>query len=273
MGLPVDEMLLSEIDRVRPYRVYVFLNGWNVEPDLRRRVLESVRRPGVTAVWFHAAGYFDGQRGCAENVTALTGVQVVERRDAVVPELELAGGGHAWLADGPDRSPGAVRFGARLTAEQRRVVVGSKHRDWDTVMSPLFAVDDARATVLGRYVHDAEPGMALVEGEGWQSVYVGAPMLPGWLLRRIALSTGAHAWGPLGTVVHQRGPLVSVYAPGGGDAEVAAPRGTRLVAIEPAGFDGQWQPVGQAAARLVLPFGPGQTRFFRLAARSSDARR
>jgi len=76
IGLPTDEMLLSEIDRVRPYRVYVFLNCWNVESRLRERVRRQVLRAGVTAVWFHAAGYFDGHCGSAENVANLTGIRV-----------------------------------------------------------------------------------------------------------------------------------------------------------------------------------------------------
>ncbi|MBN1514266.1 MAG: beta-galactosidase [Phycisphaerae bacterium] len=266
MGLPVDEMLLSEIDRVRPYRLYVFLNCWNVGPELRRRVRERVSRIGATTVWIHAAGYFDGHHGSAENVADLTGIRVREEADAAVPDIDVLESGHGWLAPGPDRPSGSVRFGARLTPDQIRVMVGADQRCWDTPMSPVFTVDDPDATVLGRYAHNGRPGLAVVERDGRRSVYCGAPMLPAWLLRRMAVSAGAHAYAPLGTVVHHRGSLVSVYAPAGGEPVITAPPGASLTLIEPAGGECEWRPAGAPGRRLTLPFSEGQTRFFRLTA-------
>jgi hypothetical protein len=128
--------------------------------------------------------------------------------------------------------------------------------------APVFAVADDQATVLGRYVHDGSTGLACVERDGWRSVYCGAPMLPGWLLGRIAMAAGVHRYAPHGCAVHQRGPLVSVYAPLGGQVCVRAPAGQRLTPLEPS-TDGQpWQPHPPAAEQLTLRFELGQTRFF-----------
>lgn len=278
LGLPVDTLLLSEVAAARPYRLYMLLNAWRVDAERRRVLLERLRRPGVTAVWFYGAGLCDGQRCSAESAGALVGMRLRMQMDPVVPEIVLAEHGHPWLAAGGDPPRGRTRFGARLSEERQRGLVTVNPRGWDTPAAPLLAVDDPAAVVLGRYVHDGSAGLALVERAGWRSVYCGAPLLPGWLLRRMALAAGAHAYAPAGCVVHHRGPLLAVYVPAGGRVRVAAPPGQGLVELEPEEGGGRsargpaarrdgggqgWVGAAAPAGELTLEFAPGQTRFFR----------
>jgi hypothetical protein len=137
-------------------------------------------------------------------------------------------------------------------------------KGWETPAAPIFAIDDAAATPLGRYVHDGSVGLARVERDGWRSLWCGAPMLPGRLMRGIAAAAGVHLYAPPGCVVHHRGPLLSVYAPSGVRGALHAPPGMTLQPLE---YDPQarhWRPVGQAAghARTDIELGPEETRFF-----------
>jgi hypothetical protein len=293
LGFPLDTVLLSEVGGknvsdafFRRYKVWLFLNAWHVDDAARATMLERVRQPGVTSVWFYGAGFFDGQRCGAEGVSELVGMRVAMQTEAVVPEIEVQNEHSPLTAPAADMPRGGARFGARLRRgasageaapgkprcgarlrelEEERLV-RENPRSWDTPAAPVFAVTDENATALGRYLHDGSVGLACVERDGWRSIYCGAPMLPGWLLARIAATAGVHAWTPPGCTVHQRGPLVAVYAPQGGTVAIQAPRGQRLSPLELSAAGQEWQAGTEWAKRLTLPFGPRQTRFFVLEA-------
>ena len=299
LGFPMDTLLLSEIDQVRDYKLYVFLNCWHVDGPLRDRVRRHVRRPGITAVWFYASGYADEKGGGVEGIRDLTGFTVEADDTLAIPEIDIIESGHslleefgdtgaqqelrppaesmatggrgsrrAGLACGVDTPRGNSRFGARLAEEYSCQANSLNPRGWDTPASPIFTVTEPAAAVLGHYVHNGRPGLACLDRDGWRAVYSGAPMLPGWLLRRIAATAGVHLYAPLRCVVHHRGPLVSVYARSGGSVTIRAPRGLVLETLRPGAPGAAWQhdPAIPPAATLTLPFEAIQTRFFKAVA-------
>ncbi len=256
LGFPFETVLLSELEpggalADRHFRLYVFLNAWRVEAAVRPALLERTRRRGVSSVWFHAAGFYDGDRGAAENIGKLTGMRVRMQTTPVLPEVELL------------EQCSTARFGARLSAERAARTVVENPRGWDTPTAPVFAIEDEAATPLGRYAHDGSVGMARLERDGWRSFWCGAPMLPGGLLRRIAADAGVHLYAPQGCVVHHRGPLLSVYAPRGAQGGLCSPPGAALRSLEYDPGARRWKPLGDAGASQVeLRLGPEETGFF-----------
>ncbi len=265
LGFPIDTVLLSDLERAGPYTVYLFLNCWRVDRAARRMIHRCVRRPGVTSIWFHAAGYYDERSAGPEGVHDLTGVRVRFDPTAVVPEIDIRERGHPLLDGEYDTPRGAARFGARLTESQLAVIMTQRRDGWDTPLSPIVEVDDPQAATLGHYAHNGRPGLAWLEQDGWRSLYCGAPMLPGWMVRRVAAAAGVPLYAPPGCVVHHRGAVISVNSRLGGDVSVTAPPSTRLVPLEPTGGDRLWRsaPGVTPQSRLDLRFSLGETRFFR----------
>ncbi|MBN2445341.1 MAG: beta-galactosidase [Phycisphaerae bacterium] len=265
LGFPFDTLMLSEFATTRPYKLYVFMNCWVVDTEQRRAIHERVRKTGMAAVWFYGAGFCEGSRQDAELISDLTGIRVYDECDPAVPEITLRDSGHPFVEQSLTVPRGAMRFGARLSTKQQKLTVAANPRGWDTPLSPWFVVDDPAATVLGDYVHDGSPGLAVLERGGWCSVYCGAPMLPGWVLRRIAESAGTHLYAPQGTQVYQRGPLLGVYRPTAGEITLSAPAGQQLSLLVPKGSQRRWRPdtTVNPAPELHLTFEPSETKFFR----------
>ncbi|HOA71979.1 MAG TPA: hypothetical protein PL151_08705 [Phycisphaerae bacterium] len=252
LGFPIDTLMLREVPTARPYKLYVFLNCWYIHSDLRRQVAARVRTPGTTAIWFHACGCIDETSCDPSHAAELIGMQLAWMPEPAVPEvglLEPAGDG--------------IRvFGARLRPDQIAPLVTGPHHDWSQVATPRLKVTDADATVLGRYTDNGEPGLAVVERDGWRSVFCGAPLLPGVLLAKIAAQAGVHRYAPLGTQVFHRGPLVSAYRPRAGRVEMRAPMGLRLrPLVYDAGSD-IWQPTGEPCDVCTGDLEAGETRFY-----------
>lgn len=78
-GVPFDSYELSDIadPRLPDYKVYVFPNTFTLTGEMRERIKRVVRRPGKTAIWFFAPGYYDGAgEGGVSLVEDIVGVPV-----------------------------------------------------------------------------------------------------------------------------------------------------------------------------------------------------
>lgn len=261
LGFPFDTLLLDEVPQVRPYRVYVFLNAWHVEARRRDALRRCVRRPGVTSIWFYGAGCLGGPTGAA-GVTDLVGMNVRAEQSVRRPEVALA---PRWrgLIGGGGRGPAAPqRYGAGVARELTQRLLGPAERVWEVEVSPWFVAEDPQAVVLGHYVEGGAAGLALLDREGWRSVYSAAPLLPGEVLRALAAEAGVHLYARLGCSVRHRGPLLSVTATRAGLCRVQAPAGRQLTEYAPAA-DGRWAEVGAPKPVQSFDAEVGQTMFFR----------
>lgn len=266
LGFPMDTVALRELPRARQYKLYVFLNCWHVSTELRREIHARTRRSGGYAIWFHAAGYYDENRYGEEAIRDLTGIEVYADRAEHIPAVRVRDTGHPFVEQSLTIPRGATEFGGMLSAERQKRLVRENSRGWDEPFAPLFVVDDPAVTVLGHYVHDGSPGLAVLETLGWCSVWCGAPLLPGWLLKRVASSAGVHFYTEMPTQVWHRGTLLAVYLPRG-DAELTvwAPSGQELSLLMPKGSEQRWRPDTSVpqAPQLSLRWKAGEVKFFR----------
>ena len=79
-GVPYDAYELGDIadERLPDYKVYVFPNAFTLTDELRAKIKARVRRPGKTAVWVYAPGYYRNGVGNVTNVADLVGQPIRE---------------------------------------------------------------------------------------------------------------------------------------------------------------------------------------------------
>ncbi|MBI3991238.1 MAG: hypothetical protein HY350_03715, partial [Candidatus Omnitrophica bacterium] len=181
LGAPIDYYHLDDIglERMDQYKVYVFLNAYNLTKEQREIIRVKVTRAGKTAVWLYAPGFSDGTRLSCDYIKELTGFEVDYDKEKLLPEVKF-------------------ETGRKLTAgfaESETIMP----RAWgnDPVkfeFGPIFYIKDASAEALGRYSHNEKVAYAVKKtGEG-TSVYLAIPYIDSAVLRNICRSAGVHLY-------------------------------------------------------------------------------
>lgn len=210
-GAPFDTYLLQDfIDgRLKPYRLYIFLNAFRLDAQRRENLARQLRRDGRAALWIYAPGYVRDDLSL-DHMAELTG-------------LHFASGEQPW--------------GARvhITDFTHPITRGlPPDLDWgtDSKLGPIFYVNDPQARVLGQVVYsqgNCKPGMAVRAFPGWTSIYVAAPNLPAPVLRAIARFAGVHLYSDAGDVLHASRDLLAVHTVSGGRRAFRLPRPVEVV--------------------------------------------
>jgi len=197
-GAPFDVFLLDDFlgGKLRPYKLYVFLNPFRLDSGRRKALAAGLRRDGRVALWIYAPGYLkDGP--ALENMEETTGLRFGLGEQPWGPLVHITDFGH----------PITKGLGQDLF--------------WGTnaKVAPLFYVDDPEARILGQVVYsqgNCRPGFALKEFAGWRSVYSAAPNLPSNLLRNIARWAGVHIYSDAGDVLYANKSFLGVHTLAGG---------------------------------------------------------
>lgn len=240
MGAPVDTFLLQDLvdGRLRPYKLYVFLNAFRLDAARRAALARNLRRDGRVALWIYAPGYVKDDLS-VDHMTELTG-------------FKYAMGERSW---------GPMMHVSNYTHPLTKGL--SQDLSWGTnsKLAPLFYVDDPDATILGQVVYsqgNCRPGMAVRSFPDWTSIYVAAPNLPAALLRNIARFAGAHIYSNEGDIIYASRELLGVHTVSGGTRRFQLPRAAhevvnlfanRTVARDTAAFEVELPP---ASTELYL---------------------
>lgn len=167
IGAPHDFVFLNDLETVRPYKMYVFLNTFKVDAKQRAAIDRVVKTGGKTAVWIYAPG-FVGESLSDAGISSLTGIKV----------------SHSATAN-----PLTIRV-TDTTDEITRGVVQKAKWGGGGKISPVFFSEDASAKSLGILEGLGNDGLVVKRFPKWTSVYSAVPNLPSWLLRSIAKSAG-----------------------------------------------------------------------------------
>ncbi|HOC70044.1 MAG TPA: beta-galactosidase [Candidatus Hydrogenedentes bacterium] len=185
MGAPFGIHLLSDLvaGNVPPAKVYFFANCYRLDAGQREAVLQATR--GKTAVWFYGGGFL-GETADDANIHQMTGMQV--KRSApepgkVAPEKPAQG-----LASGLE-----APFGT------------------ETVLDPLWAVEEPGAEVIARYGSGAVAVAAKQTPDGLR-VYNGTLHCPAKLLRNILNASGVHVYSDSDDIILTDGRFFSITA-------------------------------------------------------------
>ena len=211
LGAPYDVYLLDDFvkGRLRPYKLYVFLNAFRLDPNRREALKSELRKGGRTALWIYAPGYI-GDTASVENMKDLTGIGLAEND-------------HPW--------PSFIHlrdFRHPITAGLTQDVIWGT----DAPLGPLFFVADEGAEVLGDIVMaqgTCQPGFAVKTFHAWKSVYAAVPNIPPQVLRGIARFAGVHLYSEDGDVLDVSRDLLSVHTVSGGSRTFRLPSRAEVV--------------------------------------------
>ena len=218
-GAPHDMYLLNDLleDRLPPYKLYIFLNPFHLNPDRRDALKRILRRDGRTALWLYAPGYMQGDSLSTDNMTDLTG-------------FRFGRGDNPW---GPFM---------HITDFTHPITRGlAQDLFWGTTqtLGPLFHLEDPEAVKLGQVVYSlgrCKPGFGIKTfalpgspASSWTSVYVATPNVPAPVLRGIARHAGVHLYSEAGDVLYATPDLLSVHTVGGGERTFTLPGKVEVV--------------------------------------------
>lgn len=252
-GVPYDSYFFEDLiasphgDR---YKVYVFMNAYELTPAERQFIETKLKRDGKTLVWLYAPGYLNGKSPAdASAVSAVTGINTNMELEPREFEVHPAGNKHP-LAQGllPRQGYGDL---FRLTQGASTM---------KAIEVPRFTVNDPKAEIIARYAADNAPAIAVKEFPGWNSVYVTASSgLSPELLNNIAKQAEAYRLCPPNLVqASMNGSFLSVHAIRGGDVTFTLPYPARVTDVH----SGEDIPVKDRTFTRNLK--AGESRWFRL---------
>lgn len=209
-GLSVGFYLLSDLAHREAFpesKLYVFLNAWDVRPEVRSAIKTRLQCDGKVLFWLYAAGLFDGGRESLERVREITGIALKPQPFASKSGTTMLNRRHPLCEALPER---LLQGGGQL--------------------EPSYFAIPEDGIVLGEYSQTGLPSFVLREfhTEGnpslnWQSVFLGEPIVTPALFRALGQLAGAHVWNFQEDVVHVRPPFLTLHASGPGTRTLTLP--------------------------------------------------
>lgn len=200
--------LLSDLahrERFPESKLYIFLNAWDIRPDLRAAIKSRLQRDNKVLFWLYSAGLFDAGRDSLERAREVTGI-------ALKPQPFYSKAGTTILNR---RHPLSEAF------PDRSLIGGTK-------LEPSYFAIPENATVLGEYTQTGLPSFVVRDFNEdpqarWTSVFLGEPLVNAALIRAMAQMAGAHVWNFHEDVVHVRPPFCTVHCSGTGPRTITLP--------------------------------------------------
>lgn len=78
VGVALDHIYLFDLQQIdlNAYKAVLFMNAWQLSPEQRRFIRDSVAQNGRTLIWNYGAGYSDGRHIGKELAEQLTGIEL-----------------------------------------------------------------------------------------------------------------------------------------------------------------------------------------------------
>jgi hypothetical protein len=208
-GVSVGFYLLSDLAHREHFpdsRLYLFLNAWDIRPNLRAAIKSRLQCDGKVLFWLYSAGLFDAGRDSLERAREVTGI-------ALKPQPFHSRSGTTILNK---RHPLTEAF-------PDKTVIGNRQ------LEPSYFAIPEGATVLGEYTQTGLPSFVVKEfrdgapNTHWTSVFLGEPAVNPALIRALAQMAGVHIWNFQDDVCHVRLPFCTIHSTGSGMRTVALP--------------------------------------------------
>ncbi len=208
-GVNAGFYLLSDLahrEKFPEAKAYIFLNAWDLRPDLRAAIKSRLQRDGKVLFWLYSAGLFDSGRDSLERAREVTGIALKPQPFYSKSGTTILNRRHPLCEAFPDR---AIASGTKL--------------------EPSYFAIPEEALVLGEYSQTGLPSFVVKEFDSetpdtkWTSVFLGEPMVNPGLIRALAQMAGAHIWNFTDDVVHLRPPFLTVHCGNAGPRTIALP--------------------------------------------------
>ena len=207
-GVSAGFYLLSDLahrEKFPESRLYLFLNAWDIRPDLRAAIKSRLQRDDKVLFWLYSAGLFDAGRDSLERAREVTGIALKPQPFHSKSGTTVLNRRHPLSEAFPDLS-----------------VVGGMQ------LEPSYFAIPEDGIVLGEYTQTGLPSFVVKDfredpNSRWTSVFLGEPLVNSALIRALAQMAGAHIWNFHEDVVHVRGPFCTVHCSGTGPRTITLP--------------------------------------------------
>ncbi len=237
-GVNAGFYLLSDLahrEKFPESKLYIFLNAWDVRPELRAAIKSRLQKDNKVLFWLYAAGLFDAGRDSLERAREVTGI-------ALKPQPFHSKAGTTILNR---RHPLAEAF-------PERTIISAKQ------LEPSYFAIPEDATVLGEYTQTGLPSFVVKEfkdsadpSQNWTSVFLGEPLVNPALIRALAQMAGAHVFNFHQDTVHVRPPFCTVHCASAGPRTITLPDKWSAYNI----LTAQWAAVDSTNLRFIASEG------------------
>jgi hypothetical protein len=207
-GVSAAFYLLSDLahrEKFPESKLYLFLNAWDIRPDLRAAIKSRLQRDDKVLFWLYSAGLFDAGRDSLERAREVTGIALKPQPFHSRAGTTILNRRHPLSEAFPDKS-----------------LVGGMN------LEPSYFAIPEDGIVLGEYTQTGLPSFVVKQfkedpNARWTSVFLGEPSVNPSLIRALAQMAGAHVWNFHEDVVHVRAPFCTVHCTGTGPRTITLP--------------------------------------------------
>lgn len=263
MGLPFDELLVSELDdpAVRDYKLYIIPDAVALSDYERRLVKQKCCQRGQTVVWCYGAGVLTDRAFSLEAMGDLVGMEIGADFEPGELVVRIDTDDHPLLQGLPEvpityGTNGSYPPNEKIKEQACLGIYPDSEQGFR--VSPRFWVNDAGADCLGTLEGVERPGLAIKRSKDWTSIFSSAPLLPKEILRDAARDAGCHVYTDFpGQLMACRG-YVGFYAHATGQCTIHLPGSYRVREL----FSGE--SLGQGKDRVELAVKEGSAFLLRL---------
>lgn len=219
-GVPYDMFYLRDFlkhpEKRSDYKTIIFLSALRLDAPARM-IVDGLKKSGRTLVFLYPAGLLSADKGLsAETASKVMGISITEY------------GRENLLLEPTGQSPIVKGLEGCLGISDLLCYSCYPYCMEDM---PRYVVSDPDAEILGKYISDGKPGIALKKHPGWTGIYIGSPDgLSAALMHNIARSNGSFiAVDKPGVNLAMRDNFMSLHALRSGDYTVRFPKHGKII--------------------------------------------
>ena len=233
LGAPFDIILLSDLARAQPYKLYLFANTLAPSDEERSWVRDIVQQPGIAAIWVGPAGLYKNGHLAPAAMESLTGFPIA-----------LEDSNEAWEVH-PTEAAGTWGWHSPEAFASRRG-------------DGVLPIPHDIGTTLAVLKESGRPAVVAQETDGHISVFSSIPRLPISLLRSVAEKVNVHQYINTTDVVWASRDFLSIHAEKTGTRHITLPEKRKVIDV--------WtgQVLSSGTTRLSLHMGQWETEILRL---------
>lgn len=153
-------------------KVYIFANAFDIDATDLANINAKVKRNNNVAVFTYAPGYITSSGYSTANMSTVTGMTIEKYTTAMPLTTNITNSTHAICQGFYNTNYGI-----------------------STSMKPAFYVNDAGATVLGKYTGGNKANSFAIKDMGtWKSIFTGSPGIPAGMIKNIISYAGGHVY-------------------------------------------------------------------------------
>jgi hypothetical protein len=246
-GVPWEIYFLEDLPRAPKRKAYLFLNTFAVNDGQREYIERELKKDGNLLIWLYASGLYNGDSAPSiANASRLTGFDQewsMEWREILI---RITNFNHPITAgleglDFPD-------FGTTVSDDPNTSPELNK-------VSPIIYSVDRDAQNLGVLDGTELAGFAAKDFGTWKSVFIGSPIVPAAVMRRILEWGGLHPVTDEDDALYTDGRMVGIHAKETGIKNVSLQEGFLLTDTFAR------QAYASQGNRIELPMHAGETLF------------